>query len=172
MKDKDKSKEELIKELVEMRRRIAAFETTEIQFKKAEEALRESEERYRTLFEESRDALYITTPEGKFVNVNQAMLTLFGYRGEEMQGMNAREIYLHSFDRDRFQQELGQSGFVRNYEAKFQKKDGTAMDCLLTAVAHHAGDGRILEYGGIIRDITEQKRAEERIKKLNEELNR
>jgi PAS domain S-box-containing protein len=172
MKDEDKTKEQLINELVEIRKRITALETTEIHLKKAEEALWESEERYRTLFEESRDALYITTPEGKFVNANQAMLTLFGYRGEEMQGMNAREIYLHPFDRNRFQQEIEQKGFVRNYEAKFQKKDGTVMDCLLTAVARHSRHGKILEYQGIMRDITEQRRAEERTKKLNEELNR
>jgi PAS domain S-box-containing protein len=165
MKDEDRTKKQLINELVEMRQRITAFKMTEIHLKQAQEALRESEERYRTLFEESMDALYITTPEGKFVNVNQAMLTLFGYRGEEMQGMNAEKIYLHSFDRDRFQQEIEQKGFVRNYEAKFQKKDGTAMDCLLTAVARHADDGRILEYQGIMRDITEQKRVEERVKK-------
>lgn len=167
MKDEDKTKEQLINELVEMRQRIAAFKTKEIQLKQAEEALRESEERYRTLFEESMDALYITTPEGKFVNVNQAMLTLFGYRAEEMQGMNASKIYLHSVDRDRFQQEIEQNRFVRNFEAKFQKKDGTAMDCLLTAVVRHTRDGKILEYQGIMRDITEHKRAEERVKKTN-----
>ena len=99
--------------------------------KKMEEALRESEKRYRTLFEESRDAIYITTREGRFVDINQSGLNLFGFTKQEMIGMNVREIYVHAFDRQRFQQEIEQKGSVRDYEVKFRKKDGTEMDCLL-----------------------------------------
>src|SRR4030042_4837793 len=72
--------------------------------KKIEEALRESEKRYHTLFEESRDAIYITTREGCFVDLNQAGLNLFDFTEQEMIGMNIREIYVHASDRQRFQQ--------------------------------------------------------------------
>jgi PAS domain S-box-containing protein len=140
--------------------------------KKIEEALRESEKRYRTIFEESRDAIYITTREGRFVDINQSGLNLFGFTKQEMIGMNVREIYVHAFDRQRFQQEIEQKGSVRDYVVKFRKKDGTEMDCLLTATVKRADDGSILGYQGIIRDITERKKAEEEIKKLDEDLKR
>ncbi len=127
---------------------------------KAEEALRESERRYRTLFEDSRDAIYITKREGEFIDVNPSALKLFGYTREEMIGLNARAIYVNPEDRSRFQQEIEKRGAVRDYEVKFRKKDGTEMDCLITASVRIANDGALLGYQGVIRDITERKRLE------------
>jgi PAS domain S-box-containing protein len=128
--------------------------------KRAEEALRDSEERYRTLFEDSRDAIYITAREGEFIDVNQSALDLFGYTREEMVGLNAWEIYVNLDDRARFQKEIESRGSLINYEIKFRKKDKTEMDCLLTASVRQAKDGSVLGYQGIIRDITERKRLE------------
>jgi len=128
--------------------------------RKTDEALRMSEEKYRTLFEESRDAIYITAREGKFIEANQSMLDLFGYSREEMIGLSALAIYVNPDNRGRFQQEIEQNGFVRNYGVKFQKKDGTEMDCLLTATVRRADDGSILGYQGIIRDMTARKSLE------------
>ena len=128
---------------------------------RAEQTLRESEERYRTLFEESRDAIYMTTREGVVVDVNQAALELFGYTREEMIGMDVRETYVHPEDRTRFQQEIEQKGSVRDYEVELFKKDGREMDCLLASTVRRTRDGGILEYQGIIRDITERKGAEQ-----------
>lgn len=134
--------------------------------KRAEEALRESEERYRTLFEDSRDAVYITTRDGKFVDANQSCLALFGYTREEMTRVRAGELYVDPADADRFQQEIEQTGAVRDYEVKLRKKDGTEMDCLFTAAVRRAVDGTVIGYQGIIRDVTEQKRAEQTIKEM------
>jgi PAS domain S-box-containing protein len=143
--------------------------------KQAEEALRESGEKYRSLFEESRDIIYITTKEGKFIDINQAGLELFGYTKEELMSLNVQETYANPDDRPRFQQEIERKGFVRDFEIKLCKKDGTEMDCLLTSILRQAIDGSILGYQGIIRDITERKRAgealwesEERFRRLSE----
>ncbi|HUL23526.1 MAG TPA: PAS domain S-box protein [Thermodesulfobacteriota bacterium] len=122
--------------------------------RRAEKALRESEGKYRTLFEGSRDAIYITSREGEILDANHSMLDLFGYSREEMVGLNAGKTYVHPEDRRKFQQQIEREGFVRNYEMKLGKKDGTEMDCLLTAAVRHADDGSILGYQGIIRDIT------------------
>jgi PAS domain S-box-containing protein len=128
--------------------------------KRAEEALRESEARYRTLFEDSRDTIYITARAGEFLEVNQSALDLFGYSRDEMIGLNAREIYVNPDDRTRFQQEIESKGSVTNYEVKFRRKDGKQMDCLLTASVRQDRDGSVLGYQGIIRDVTERKRLE------------
>jgi len=131
--------------------------------KRAEEALGQSEEKYRTLFEESRDAIYITAKDGRFVDINQFTLDLFGYPREELMQLNIRALYVYPEDRAHFQQEIEQKGSVREYEAKFCKKDGTPMDCLLTASVWRASNGNIIGYQGIIRDITEHKRTEQQI---------
>ncbi|MEW6376940.1 MAG: PAS domain S-box protein [Thermodesulfobacteriota bacterium] len=133
-----------------------------------EKALGESEKRYRTLFEGSRDAIYITTREGKVIDFNQSFLDLFGYSKEEMRGLNAQDTYVHSEDRSRFQQEIEQNGFVRDFELKLRKKDRTEIDCLLTSSVQRTHDGNILGYQGIIRDITERKRAEESLRESEE----
>jgi len=161
MKDQNQKEMQLINELGELRKRIADLKTLENERKQTEEALRKSEERYRTLFEESRDAIYTTSQGGEILDANRSMFNLFGYSREEMIGLKARETYVLSEDRLKFQQKIEGEGFVRDYEIKLRKKDGTEMDCLLTATIRRTADGNILGYQGIIRDITERKRAEE-----------
>ena len=88
------------------------------------------------------------------------MLDLFGYTREEMIGMKVGETYAYPDDRKRGIKEMAIKGAVRNYEIKFKKKDGRKIDCLVTATAIRAADGKMLGYQGIIRDITERKQAE------------
>jgi PAS domain S-box-containing protein len=133
--------------------------------KRAEEAIKVSEEKFRTLFEYSRDAIYINTKEGEFIDVNQSFLDLFGYTREEMAGRNAADDYANPDDRLRFTDELAQKGFIKDFEVKYKKKNGTEMDCLVTATGQQSNDGSILRYQGIIRDITERKKAEEALRK-------
>ena len=128
--------------------------------KQAEKALRQSETRYRTLFGESRDAVYMNTREGKILDVNQASLDLLGYPRDELIGMNVRKLYVHPEERSLFQWEIERKGSVRDYELKFQRKDGTQIDCLVTSTVRRAADGTVVGYQGIIRDITEQMKAE------------
>lgn len=131
------------------------------ELRRSDEAIWEGEEKYRTLFDESRDAIYITSRDGKFLDVNRALLELFEYTKEEMiDRLNVEEIYAYPGDRVTFQKEIEKKGSVRDYEVKFRKKNGTEMDCLLTGSVRHSSTGRILGYQGIIRDVTEQKRIE------------
>jgi PAS domain S-box-containing protein len=125
--------------------------------KRTENALRESEKRYRALFEGSRDAIYITAREGEIVDANQSMIDLFGYSREEIIGLNARKTYVNPEDRKKFQEKIEREGFVRDYEIKLRKKNGSEMECLLTATVRWANDGNIVGYQGILRDITERK---------------
>ena len=131
---------------------------------RAEEALRESEARYRAIFEQSADAIYVTTREGRFVDLNQVGLDLFGYTWQELRELSIGELYVHPTERDRFRQEIERERFVRDYEVRLRKKDGTEMDCLLTSSVRQASDGDILGYQGFIRDLTEQKHLEEQMR--------
>jgi len=123
--------------------------------------LKESEERYRTLFEESRDAIFIISQEGKIVDFNQSMLDLFGYTREEMQGMDILEIYINTDDQIKHKEQMEKRGFVKDFELKFHNKDGKNMNCLLTCAVRRADDGNISGYQGSINDITARKRAEQ-----------
>lgn len=139
--------------------------------KRAESDLKESIYKFQTLFEESRDAIYISTREGKFVEVNPAMVEMLGYERRELLGMAVREIYAHTDDRKKFRETIEKIGFVRDYEIKLKRKDHSEIDCLVTATLRIGNDGSILGYQGIIRDITERRRMEEALRK-SEELNR
>ncbi|OGW32765.1 MAG: hypothetical protein A2X59_02070 [Nitrospirae bacterium GWC2_42_7] len=134
--------------------------------KQAEEALKESEIKYRSLFENSRDAIYITSRDGSFLDMNQSALDLFGFTGEELLNANILRLYVNPEDRTRFQQEVEQKGFVKDYELNFRKKDGTEITCLLTSTLRKNIDGSIAGYQGIFRDITEKKRMEEELLKV------
>jgi len=141
--------------------------------REAEAALREHEKRYRSLFEDSRDAIYITTKDGKFLDANQALLDLFGYSREEvLNRINVKETYRSLADRERFQQEVEAKGSVRDFEVVLRKKDGSEMDCLLTSSVRRSLKGDILGYQGIIRDITERKQMEEALKESSEKIKR
>ncbi len=131
--------------------------------KESERELLESEQRYRTLFEESRDAVIITTRDGKMEAVNQACLDLFGFTREEAENMDILNIYVDPADRIRFQEDIERQGSLKDYEVRRRKKDGTAIDCLLTATLRLEEDGTIVGYHGIIRDVTERKQLQRQL---------
>jgi len=140
--------------------------------KLAEEALRKSEEKYRNLFKNSRDPVFISSREGKVVDVNQSFLELFGYTREEIMNLNTNDAYVDLDERFRFQKEIEQKGFVREFEVKLRKKDRTVMHCIISVSVRRADDGSILGYQGIIHDITERKLAGEALKKAHDDLER
>jgi len=138
--------------------------------KQAEQTLRDSEEKYRTLFEESTDAIAITTPGGEFILVNQAWLDLFGYTREEITELNIAETYLQAHDQTVLRQRIEQPGSAKHYELKLRKKDGKQMDCLLAMKVWRAKDGSILGYQSIVQDITDRKQTEKSLRDLSGRL--
>ncbi len=129
-------------------------------------ALKESEERYRSLFEDSIDAIYITTPKGKFIDANQSMLDHFGYSAEEIKALNAQELYDDPNDLIDFLKRIETKGYVRDFEGVLRKKNGARIDCLLNVSVRKANDGMTQEFQGIIRDITERKKAEKALERF------
>ncbi len=133
--------------------------------KQVEGLLRASEERYRSLFEESKDAIFIATPEGRFLDVNSAAVELFGYESrEELLGVDiARDLYVNPEERARVVSLLNREGFVKDLELKLRKKDGERITVLMTATAMRGDRREIVGYRGILRDVTERKVLEEQL---------
>src|SRR4030042_7163993 len=142
------------------------------QRKRTKETLQASEERYRTLFEESRNAICITNRDGRLIDVNQSFLSLFGYTREWVKDLNFRELYVDPDEGSRFQQKIEQMGSLRDYEVKLRKKDGTKIDLLITATLRRDSHGSILGYQGIIRDITDLKRVQDTLRESEERFRR
>ena len=132
---------------------------------KIKKSLEESEKKYRDIFEYSQDAIYISTIDGKLLDINKAGEDLFGYSRDELLNMNVENLYANKEDREKFKKEISKRGFVRNYEVKLRKKDGKEIDCLLSTIMFKKGDKII--YQGIIKDITPIKEARKELDTYN-----
>jgi PAS domain S-box-containing protein len=129
-----------------------------------EEALRESEEKYRNLFEGSKDVIFMTAPEGEFLDCNPACLEKLGFSSrEEALKINVRDLYKNPDDRKAFQREMVEKGFVKDFEVAFNLKNGQTGTGLITANILRDKNGDIAAYWGVMRDITERKLAERAI---------
>jgi PAS domain S-box-containing protein len=117
----------------------------------SEHALIESEEKYRRLFEESRDAIFITDNEGRLTDVNRSFLKLFDYKNDEIDGLRAIDTYVNKDKCIKYMKEVEEEGFVEDFAVKLKKKDGTVMECLLNGTPLRGVDGKIRGYQGIAR---------------------
>jgi PAS domain S-box-containing protein len=126
--------------------------------KSVEERLRESEAKYRDLFYDTKDAVFIADRDGRLLDANQPLLDLFGYSKQELGRMALEDTHVNVLDRKSYMEKIEPQGFVRDYEVRLKKKDGTAVTCLITASVRWGRDGEVLGYQGIIRKKTEPER--------------
>lgn len=135
--------------------------------KRAEEALRQSEIRYRTLTQNLPIGIYRNTPgpRGKFLMVNEAMAHMFGYASsEELMQYRPVDLYIDPVQHKAFSDKMLAQGQVINEEMEFKQKDGTRLWVAMTATAVRDEAGQVAYFDGIIEDITERKRAEEALR--------
>jgi len=125
--------------------------------KLSQQELREKEEEYRSLFEDSIDGIFITNVDGTLIDANQAFLDLFDYQREELIGASILKTYVDPADRTAYRNEIERRGSVRDYPLRMRRKDGTKMDCAITGTVRRTKDGTLLGYRGIIRDLTQEK---------------
>ena len=138
--------------------------------KLSREALKEAEQKYRSIFENSKDMFFITSADGNFLDMNQAGVDMLGYASkEEMFKIFVRDTYLNPAERDRFTNAM-KNGYVKNFEAKLKRKDGIPIDVMVTAIAKADATGKIISYEGIIKDISDRKRMEEELVQRTREL--
>ena len=123
---------------------------------------REMGERFRNLFNESRDAIFFVDKDGRFIDVNQAALELYGYESkEEFLRLHITDLIAKEEDRRRIVRELRKQGFVRSFETIHRRKDGQEIYVRDTATAIFDEKRQIKEYIGIVRDVTQLKRLEQ-----------
>jgi len=122
------------------------------------------EKQYRIIFEESKDMVFISTPDGRFIDINPAGVELFGYNSRE-EALNTRaiSIYKNPEDRERFKYAIETNGFVKDFEFELKRKDGEPINGLITANLVKDKNGNSIAYRGIIRDITKQKKLEQQL---------
>ena len=137
--------------------------------KQAEEKLKRSEERFRKIFDQTKDCMFIETPEGKILDVNKAVCSLLGYSKEELLSMRVGDVVppeLASALPGTIQEKTVKEGVY--IETEELRKDGKHIPVEVSnTLVEIGGEKRVI---AIIRDITDRKRAEDALKKAREEL--
>jgi len=134
--------------------------------KKAEEALLQSEKKYKTLTNNLQVGIYRNTtgPKGRFLEANPAIVKMFGYQSRaEFFSINVADLYQNSYDRKKFIERIQETGFVKNQELLLKKKDGTPFIGSVTTVAVNDEKGDVKYYDGVMEDITERKKLEKQL---------
>jgi PAS domain S-box-containing protein len=137
--------------------------------KRSVEALRESEERYRSIFENAQEGIFQSTPDGRIIMANLAMAIMYGYESPK-EGMTfvtdiAHQHFVNPEDRRELIKKIEENGFIKGYESQNYKKDGSIIWVSLTMHAVRDEKGQIMYYDGIAEDITNRKQSVKRIRK-------
>lgn len=125
---------------------------------------RESEQRFKELFETLQEGVYFTTPEGKFLDANPTLVHMLGRESkEELLDTNVRDLYVDPGARGELMDLLSREGATRNHEITLRKKDGSHIVCLDTSSAIRDSSGKIVRFQGALVDITERRQIEKRL---------
>jgi PAS domain S-box-containing protein len=142
---------------------VGGFVRDVTDLRKAEEALRESEERFRSLFENATIGLYRTSPDGRILMANPSVVKMLGYSSfEELARRDlSKDGFEPDYPREMFQQIMESEGEIIGLETAWTRRDGTVLFVRESARAVRGADGNTLYYEGTVEDITERKASED-----------
>ncbi|MGC1371144.1 MAG: PAS domain S-box protein, partial [Candidatus Sulfotelmatobacter sp.] len=134
---------------------------------------RSAEEKYRLLFEQVQEGVYVATTAGRVLDCNDAFLHMLGYDNrEELLALNLEEdIRVDAEQRDAFRRAIEHQNYVRNFEITMRRKNGTLLLAAENSFATRDGAGRIERFQGFVMDVTEKRRTEDEMRRRNRELN-
>ncbi|MBN1761786.1 MAG: PAS domain S-box protein, partial [Methanomicrobia archaeon] len=128
----------------------------------SQRALQESEEKYSTFFKTSRDPVFITSRDGRWLDFNEAMVEILGYENrDELMKVNVPDLYANPDERGQHIKTIEEQGFSKEYPVNLRRKDGGIINTLITSVVKKDEAGNVMGFQGTIRDVTERKRWEE-----------
>ncbi len=139
---------------------------------KAEEERREAEENYRSIFENAVEGIFQTTADGRYLTANPALARMYGYSSPEdlLESISSigDQIYAEPGRREEFGRLIQRDGMVQDFEMRVIRGDGKVAWTSVNARAVRDDGGRVVLYEGFVKDITEQKRAEEALGEIRE----
>jgi PAS domain S-box-containing protein len=142
--------------------------------KATEKALRETEAKYRSIFENTAEGIFQITPDGQYLNANPALARIYGYTSPEELTANlsrlGMQVYVYPSQRAQFMQWLEERDRVIGFEAQIYRQDGTIAWISENARAVRDERGNLLYYEGTVEDISERKQAEEALQQAYEQL--
>ncbi len=139
-----------------------------------EEALKASEEKYRSIFDNAVEGIFQTTPEGRYISANPSLVGMFGYDspGELIKTVAdlSKQGYVNSEDRAIFKNTLEKQGFILGFETQHYRKDGSKIWISINARVVKDEANNVLYYEGTVEDITKRKEAEDKLSHSVENL--
>jgi PAS domain S-box-containing protein len=134
---------------------------------------RSAEEKYRLLFDQVQEGVYIATLSGRLLDCNDAFVRMLGYeQRDELLLLNLDEdIRVDAGQRDALHKQIEQQNYVRNFEVTMRRKNGTLLLAAESSFATRDATGKIERCQGFVLDVTEKRRAEDEMRRRNRELN-
>ncbi len=133
---------------------------------------RQAENKFRTLFEKVQEGIFISTPDGHFLDFNDAFMRILGYESHDelLQADIPAQLYVNPADRDRRQRLLNEYGEVTDFEFQFRRHDGDIRTAHESSFATRDDSGIVIAYQGFLLDVTDQKQAEFDVRRRNRAL--
>jgi PAS domain S-box-containing protein len=132
---------------------------------------KKAEEKYRTLISNVQEGVFISTPAGRFLDFNDALMRMLGFENRDaLLSADISTIYASPSDRDRLKKLLQQHGSVADFEFEIRRKDGEVRMVMESSIAVRDSAGNVTAFQGFLLDITDRIRAEQEIRRRNREL--
>ncbi|GAB4279696.1 MAG: hypothetical protein Fur0025_07090 [Oscillatoriaceae cyanobacterium] len=164
----------LAEQTAELRKSVAQLREEIVYREQTEEALRQAEEKYRSIFENAVMGIFQTTPDGEYLNANPALARIYGYDSpEDMIGsLNdiGSQLYVEQNRRTEFIAAIDKYDLVADFESRVYRKDGRIIWIAENARAVRAPNGEVLYYEGTVEDITKRKQVEGALRRSEERL--
>jgi PAS domain S-box-containing protein len=130
-----------------------------------------AEEKYRTLISNVQEGVFISTPQGRFLDFNDALMHMLGYESRDaLLRVEVPSLYVTLSDRDRLKKLLNEHGSVADFEFEVRRKDGEIRTVMESSIAVRDAAGNVTAFQGFLLDITDRIRAEQEIRRRNREL--
>lgn len=140
-----------------------------IQRAQASEALRSSEQKFRSIFEQSKDGIFIIGKDGRMIDMNHSAIQLFGYQRSDLPEISMERLFYKKSAWENFLETIARRGSVSDMEVEMKKKNQEIIYCLLTASTQYDTEGHSTHYQGILHNITDRKN-QELAARMNEKL--